>query len=554
MTKNTRRIYIILVLTAGLYPGALKAQTVDASTMRYKVMAGYQGWFRTPGDTPDNQGWAHLFKTSSPSPEKLAFDTWPDMSEMSEKEKYPAPGFTYADGRQAYLYSAQNYQTVLRHFQWMRNYDIDGVWLSEFCGHFPGGGSQYDSTAVLHIMQNVRKAAKETGRTWAFMWDMSGFGRQMSKESVYAIITNQWKKMVEEGVTSDDRYLHENGKPVLLIWGFFPGRPASQPDYMNPVIDFLQAKGKYQATLIAGVDPNWRALGTPEFQSMLMRMQGLQPWSVGRRVTDPSTGYAVQNTSAWSEDIRMCEANHVMFMPVLNAGTHIAGPPPPNHVPTVPRRTGNYLWEQYVVASKFHLNSAFLAMFDEINEGTQMMKIDINPPVQAPFFTYDGATSDYYLRLAGAGARLLRENKPIDPVIPVNPFDPQKWYHIRNQANGMLLTAGNAQLLTASLKDGDNHQLWQIEMAGAGIFCFKNKYDGRVLWIDHANAQLTKPQKNVAWPVSMEWRLEWDGSGACRIIAKNSSQAICIASKEEYGVVVSGDKPLDEYRWQIIPQ
>jgi len=82
--------------------------------------------------------------------QSLAFDTWPDMSEYSAAEKYAVPGFTNPDGSQAYLYSAQNYQTVLRHFQWMQTAGIDGVWLSQFCSHMPGGRSQADYPNVKH--------------------------------------------------------------------------------------------------------------------------------------------------------------------------------------------------------------------------------------------------------------------------------------------------------------------------------------------------------------------------------------------------------------------
>lgn len=553
MRNNLTIKYILpIVLLTGVFPNTLLAQDiVDATSMSNKVMAGYQGWFRTPGDSQGNKGWAHLFNGPVPAPERLAFDTWPDMSELTKKEKYAVPGFSYADGSKAYLYSAQNYSTVLRHFQWMKEYGLDGVWLSEFCGHFPGGGSQSDSTTVLNIMKNVQKAAKATGRTWAFMWDMSGLSARQSRQQVFDIIINQWKKMVDEGVTADDRYMHDHEKPVLLIWGFFPSRAASQPDYMNPVIDFLLAPGKYQATLVAGVDPNWRSAGTPEFQAMLMRMQALQPWSVGRRVKDPGTGYAIQNTSLWEGDIEKCKTNHVMFMPVFNAGTHIAGPPPTaGSQPTVPRRTGNYLWEQFAKASHYGLNSAFVAMFDEINEGTQIMKIDIHPPVQAAFFTYDGATSDYYLRLIGAGARLLRSGKPVAATIPISPFDSKTWYQIKNQASGELLSLQNNALgLLPASKQLSDFQLWQIDYDGAGYFRFKNKATGE--YIDGGSAQGTF-LSSEANSIAASWRLEWDGSGACRMLNQNSHDALALTKESMLSTVP--DTTNDALRWQILPQ
>lgn len=57
----------------------------------------------------------------------------------------------------------------------------------------------------------------------------------------------------------------------------------------------------------------------------------------------------------------------------------------------------------------------YLAMFDEIDEGTAIMKVSDNPPNsdQAHFIDNDGAPSDQYLFLAGQGAKMLR--KEIEP-------------------------------------------------------------------------------------------------------------------------------------------
>ncbi|WPU94751.1 hypothetical protein SNE25_04355 [Mucilaginibacter sabulilitoris] len=543
--KHPVRLLGGCILLTLLYPTGLIAQTVDATTMKDKVLAGYQGWFRTPGDAHGNLGWAHLFN-GRPLPEKLAFDTWPDMSELSAEEKYPVPGFSYGDGKQAYLYSAQNYQTVLRHFRWMKKYKLDGIWLSEFCGHFPGGRAQSDSSAVLTVMRNVQKAARATGRTWAFMWDMSGISTNLTRQQVFDIIVNQWKKMVDGGVTTDNRYLHENGNPVLLIWGFFPNRPASQPDYMNPVIDFLLGPGKYQATLVAGVDPNWRAEGTPAFQAMLMRMQGLQPWSVGRRIRDPKTGYDIQNTTLWEGDIQKCRENNVLFMPVFNSGTHIAGPPPPAGTPqTVPRRMGNYLWEQYIKASHLGLKSGFVAMFDEINEGTQIMKIDLHPPVQANFFTYDGATSDFYLRLTAKGAQLLKNGRPVSPELPVSPFDDKRRYLLKKGGTGNFLKDSSTGFdLTIETTAAE----WEIRYDTRGFYLLKNAKSGK--YLSQSNGGTLQVKKDQVDAAELRWRLEWDGKG-CRMFSYDRKSVWVINDAGIPEMTADITRP---FRWEVIPE
>jgi len=72
---------------------------IDATSMKGKVMCGYQGWFRCPGDG-SGLGWIHWSRNSGKIvPERLTFEMCPDMSEYSDDEKYEAPGFTHSDGR-----------------------------------------------------------------------------------------------------------------------------------------------------------------------------------------------------------------------------------------------------------------------------------------------------------------------------------------------------------------------------------------------------------------------------------------------------------------------
>ena len=489
----------------------LHAQTADATSLNNKVMAGYQGWFRTPGDHSGNNGWSHWFNSQTPNPRALAFDTWPDMSEYSAAEKYAVPGFTNPDGSQAYLYSAQNYQTVLRHFQWMQTAGIDGVWLSQFCSHMPGGRSQADYPNVINIMNNVQKAATATGRTWAFMYDFSG----LTTNNVATIISNQWVRMVDSGITADPRYLHHDGKPVVLLWGFFPSRRQSDPVWCNPLITFLQAPGKYQAAVVGGGEPFWRTAGDEAFKAMLMRLTAWQPWQVGRVTIDPKTGYKSSNTGHWAEDAAMCASNNVIYIPVMYSGTHIAGRPPvPPALPTVPRRNGNMLWEQFVAASKIpSINSVFVAMFDEVNEGTEILKVSNNPPTNAAFITYEGATGDWYMRLVSLGEKMLRNHTPITMPVPISPFDANLSYKIINKSSGLALNNpdGSSIVLSSNSVSNANSQ-WQLLYDGAGHYQIKNRTSGKVMSQGDSTVTVQNDEAN-----NSKWELVWDGTGCCKI-------------------------------------
>ena len=52
----------------------------------------------------------------------------------------------------------------------------------------------------------------------------------------------------------------------------------------------------------------------------------------------------------------------------------------------------------------------YVAMFDEVDEGTAIFKCKNDVPVsdKDKFVTYEGLPSDFYLKLTGQGGRLLR--------------------------------------------------------------------------------------------------------------------------------------------------
>jgi len=60
-------------------------------------------------------------------------------------------------------------------------------------------------------------------------------------------------------------------------------------------------------------------------------------------------------------------------------------------------------------------------MFDEVDEGTAILKVTSTPPTQAHFVGYEGLPSDWYLRLVGEGARRLKERLPVPSEIPIKP-------------------------------------------------------------------------------------------------------------------------------------
>ncbi|NED79126.1 xylosidase, partial [Streptomyces sp. SID11233] len=94
----------------------------------------------------------------------------------------------------------------------------------------------------------------------------------------------------------------------------------------------------------------------------------------------------------------------------------------------IPRRSGDFLWQQAVNVRKAGVGQAFLAMFDEYDEATAIAPAAEDSsmiPTDQYFQTTsaDGTylSADFYLRLAGAATGMISGRDPLDPEIPVPP-------------------------------------------------------------------------------------------------------------------------------------
>lgn len=401
---------------AGAEPGR---GVVAAEGLRGKVLCGYQGWFRCPGDA-SGLGWVHWSRdTRRIAPETLTFDLWPDLTGFGPGERFAAPGFSYPDGRPAELFSSDEPATVLRHFAWMRQYGIDGVWLQHFVVDLPGGPVQERYPSRLRVLQHVRRAAQKTGRVWALSYDIAG----APQDTLFRVLTDDWRKMVEDGITADPRYLRVRGRPVVQIWGFYRHHAAHHltPELANRLIAFFHTPGRYAAYLVGGGDWDWRQNPDPEWRAFLRHLDAYVPWNVGNYSTD-GAGKKVATTSYWAEDRAECGRHGVLWIPSVYPGfswDHLQQKPP--GTTTIPRRRGAFYWEQFYQAAKLGGDAAYVAMFDEVDEGTAIFKVTSTPPAQAPFQGYEGLPSDWYLRLTGEGARMLRGLRPLTPEMPSKP-------------------------------------------------------------------------------------------------------------------------------------
>ena len=394
------------------YAGA-SVKGVDTTTLAGKVVAGYQGWFNAPDDGA-NLGWTHWARNDSKpfAPGNVTVDLWPDMSEATAAERFQT-GFKLANGESAVVFSSYNRSTVSRHFKWMRDYGIDGVFVQRFANGLKGESTRHHKDMVL---SSCREGANLTGRTYAVMYDLSGL-----RTGQTSIVSDDWKMLRNRmKMGRDPAYLHHEGKPLVAVWGigFNDGRKYTLQE-CHALVEFFKADG---CAVMLGVPTGWRdqnrdATTDPAFHDLLKLADVLSPWTPGRYSTPADA--SAHADKYYAADISWCRERSMDLLPVVFPGFSWHNLKPHERLDQIPRLKGEFLWSQFAAVKKTGTTMIYVAMFDEVDEGTAIFKCTNTPPVgTSPFLTYEGLPSDHYLWLTGEGGRLLRGERVMQKSLP----------------------------------------------------------------------------------------------------------------------------------------
>ncbi len=401
------------VLAATLQPYTGPSERgVDTSTLTGKMMCGYQGWFACEGDGAEvgNQHWTKRGGPIAPGNAKV--DLWPDVSELGPEERF-ATGFVLADGRSAEVFSSFKQATVLRHFRWMQEYGIDGAFVQRFVTMLRDGNSLRMNNAVL---ANCREGANRSGRAYAVMYDLSGLGAERMRE-----VMDDWTALrTKMQMGNDAAYLRHRGKPLVAVWGVgFNDRREYTIAECREFVEFLKKDG---CAVMLGVPTGWRELERdsvrdPELHEVVKLADVVSPWTVGR-YRDPAE-VAQHAEKMMKPDLAWCAERKLDYLPVVFPGFswfNMYG----KAFNKIPRLKGEFLWSQFVAAKSAGAEMIYVAMFDEVDEGTAIFKCtnDVPPDGESKFITYEGVPPDFYLKLTGGGAKMLRGELPVTAPIP----------------------------------------------------------------------------------------------------------------------------------------
>jgi hypothetical protein len=444
----------------------MMAPAVDATTLRGKVIFGYQGWYSCPGDGAGYPDWIHWFDYNSPpTTASLNVDFWPDTSELTSGERC-VTDITLSNGTPLVAYSSYNAQTVLRHFQWMAEYGIDGAELERFI--FPELSTR-DYEFRNQVLKNVRFGAETYGRVFSIMYDGEKHGN-------LDLLKKDWKYLVDElKVTESPQYLHHKGLPLVSIYGFGFNFSDIDPAEAMDLINFFQSNPnpKYRATVVGGIPSYWRTLtrdsqSDPAWAEVYRSFNVIRPMSPGRFTNNNQADIYMHEVII--PDLVETLRFGIEYMPIVQPGYSganlMARRNEVGRYNEIPRNGGKFYWRQVYNALSAGALMLYASMFNEVDEGMAMFKLATSQkdlPADGSLVPLDidgyDLTSDWYLQLGCETGRMLRGERTLSPDFPLpGPLPTSNYPSVKIQLG--FTDESDGMDLLSSVGDGLNRSLW----------------------------------------------------------------------------------------------
>jgi hypothetical protein len=322
LAKQRRHIAGFCVLLAGAGRLAPAVNVVDPSTLKGKLLFGYQGWFDASGSGSPNKhgsgGWVHWSPGVPPNATNCTFDVWPAMGEYPPTSSFPTQSLhsRRAPHGPMSLFSDFPASTQDLHFRWMREYGIDGVFVQRFVNELQGGACSRPGCFKDAVLSHALRAAEANGRVLSVMYDISG----AQEDKWAATILKDWHHLLQDlKVTQSKAWLHHQGMPVVSVWGVgfnsHPGSPVSSLAFLE------QLRAITPITYVGGVPTHWRTCkgdSKPGYENVYEAMDVLSPWLVGRY--DSNVSFASNMKNVFVQDAAQAKRTKQGYAPVVFPG------------------------------------------------------------------------------------------------------------------------------------------------------------------------------------------------------------------------------------------
>ena len=289
----------------------------------------------------------------------------------------------------------------------MQQYGIDGVFMQRFVGEIanPSGRNHFNT-----VLTSAIRSANEFDRAICVMYDLSGIkdGDDKILMDDVAALEKEWNLKKRDRAKT---YLFHHGKPLIAVWGigFNDGRKYNLKT-AERIVNYLKQNGY---SVLLGVPTYWRELrqdteSDPFLHELIKKSDIIMPWFVGRY---NQAGFD-QFKSLIKDDMDWCKQHQIDYAPLCFPGfswTKITG----SSRAFVPRDSGNFLWKQLQYNLSIGAQMLYIAMFDEVDEGTAIFKTlhqkDVPLNGTGSFVGIeDNLPNDHYLWLTGQASKYLK--------------------------------------------------------------------------------------------------------------------------------------------------
>jgi hypothetical protein len=347
----------------------------------------------------------------------------------------------------------------------MKTYKIDTVALQRF-------GNVFTDTNYMAwkdgIATKLKNACQTYGRKFYIMYDISDWDNFQTEMKI------DWTNKITGtlALTNSSAYAKQNGKPVMCIWGIASeDRPGNNTSW-NDVVNFMKGKGCY---VILGVNKSWATNTLSIFTNGNM----ISPWCVGAYTNNAGAdSYANQIAT----EAATCHNRNQDFLPVVWPGfswhnwkIKDDGSIPPSN--QIKRMHGDFMWRQFYNVRNKNIPSVYVAMFDEVDEATAIMKAapsSATTPTNQWFLTLnaDGTacSSDFYLRLTGDGGDMVKSNAAKVSTHPTpHVVSSSASCHIDTPTANLTTNVGSTVAFAISASDSDGVERVKIFTNGTEV-------------------------------------------------------------------------------------